>query len=144
MRDIADYDQIDGHWFIDSGSPHLIVTAEDIERIDLMNVGRNWRYDSRFKAINGTNVNFVNAQDSQGVFDVRTYERGVENETLSCGTGVTAVALALALDRKASGLAKLGTRGGALSVKFELANKVFTNIWLQGPAEKLFTGTFHA
>lgn len=144
MRDVLDFKQVEGHWFIDSGSPHLIITKPDVADVDLISEGSKWRYDNRFEEINGTNVNFVNTADTKGKFAVRTYERGVEGETLSCGTGATAIALALALDNKANNKAILDTRGGELAVKFELENNVFTNIWLQGPAQKIFTGIFHA
>jgi len=144
MNDISEYKKVEEHWFIDSGSPHIISSKQDVRQIDLINEGRTWRYDPRFETINGANVNFVDVDEKDGSFAVRTYERGVEAETLSCGTGVTAIALALALDNKAKDTAILHTRGGELTVKFKLENKVFTNIWLQGAAEKIFTGTFHA
>lgn len=144
MFDVSHYEQVEGNWFIDSGSPHLILNKQDVGQIDLISEGRTWRNDSRFEGMNGTNVNFVDVHKKDGRFAVRTYERGVEAETLSCGTGVTAIAMALALDNKAKEAAILQTRGGELTVKFELVNKVFTNIWLQGPVQKIFTGKFHA
>ncbi len=144
MRDVSEYEKVEKHWFINSGSPHLIISKEDIEAVDIIEEGRFWRNDSRFESMNGSNINFVAIDNADGRFNVRTYERGVEGETLSCGTGVTAVALSLALDGLAENRAVLITRGGELTIKFELKDKVFTNIWLQGPAKKIFNGTFNA
>ena len=88
----------------------------------------------------GTNVNFVQFQENGKIF-VRTYERGVENETLSCGTGVTASALATGRNLK-KGEVDILTRGGHLTVRFEQVEEgVFKNICLIGPAEKVYDGT---
>jgi diaminopimelate epimerase len=107
--------------------------------MDVVGEGRKIRNSERF-AKEGTNVNFV-WLNNVGIF-VRTYERGVEDETLSCGTGVTACALAASLSDLASTAEKclVSTRGGKLSVHFKREGNHFTNVWLEGPATFVFKG----
>lgn len=125
--------------FIDTGSPHFVRFVDDVLQIDVCKTGRELRYDSRFGRA-GTNVDFVQVT-GQGLH-VRTYERGVENETLSCGTGVTAAALAF--NYKTQGISApvmITTQGGDLKVCFERRGRVFTDIWLEGPARLVFEGS---
>lgn len=124
--------------YLDTGSPHLIRYVDDIEQVDVVSEGRKIRNLSAYSSQNGTNVNF--AQLLKDRVKMRTYERGVEDETLSCGTGATAVALAAAGEGMQSPVL-LETRGGELSVSFELSEGFFKNIWLAGPAKKVFEGT---
>lgn len=125
-------------FFLNTGSPHHIRLVEDIHSYPVFETGKDIRYDSAYSP-GGTNVNFVQAMAEDEIF-VRTYERGVENETLSCGTGVTAAALAYGKD-KSQNLIKINTLGGKLSVKFQADEKGgFENIWLIGPAEQVFCG----
>jgi len=127
--------------FINTGSPHYIRFVEDIHHYPVVEEGRNVRYSASF-APGGTNVNFVELQDGNTIF-VRTYERGVEDETLSCGTGVTASALAASL-RGYSSPIHIKTRGGDLTVDFERVKTAqsdgFQEIFLSGPAKMVFEG----
>ena len=110
----------------------------NVPTIDIVQTGRAIRYSSRFQE-KGINVNFVEELD--GGIEVATYERGVEDETLSCGTGVTAAALAHALklgDKE--GLTAIKTKGGDLNVRFKYGKSVFTDVWLCGPATLVFQG----
>lgn len=126
--------------FLDTGSPHHIIFTNDIENLDIKTEGAAIRYSDTYKAIGGTNVNFVKTL-KEDTFKVRTYERGVEDETLSCGTGVTAVALAaFATGRTKEKTIFLETKGGSLTVKFENIAGGFDDIWLYGPAQQVFKG----
>ena len=125
--------------FIDTGSPHHIEFTENIDEVDVVGLGRKIRYGAPYFEA-GTNVNFVE-QSGIDSFVVRTYERGVENETLSCGTGVTAVALAAYhLNKTRSEEIKIETKGGSLTISFEPDGKGFKNIILTGPATFVFEG----
>ncbi|MFL2638899.1 MAG: diaminopimelate epimerase [Flavobacteriaceae bacterium] len=125
--------------FLDTGSPHYVKVVEDIENLDVYNEGKSIRNNIRFRE-KGVNVNFVKIY-SKDEFKVRTYERGVENETLSCGTGVTAVALAMFYSGKTdSKNIKIKTKGGELTVTFDTSNLGYTNIKLIGKVEMIFSG----
>ena len=121
--------------FIDTGSPHYIVFVENVDDVDLVNEAGKIRYSERFKE-KGTNVNFVEMRG--GSAKVRTYERGVEGETLSCGTGVTAVTLALAVTGKVQDVCHINTPGGDLKVRFSKGENTFQDIWMTGPAVHVF------
>ena len=126
-------------YFIFNGSPHHIQFVEDVSEVDIQKEGPAIRYHQDY-APGGTNVNFASIID--GVLQVRTYERGVEDETLSCGTGVVATAIAGSFKGMASPIS-VETRGGRLSVSFiERLDKSFSDIYLKGPAKKVFEGTF--
>lgn len=144
MRDVNSIQKHSNHWFIHTGSPHLIVEVNNLDQMDVVQSGRDYRYEGAFIPIGGTNVNFVEKTDEEGTFEVRTYERGVEDETLSCGTGVTAVALAMHLSGLASNHARIKTRGGDLEVDFKHNEGTFEDITLKGPAEFVFSGEFDA
>ena len=125
-------------WFIDTGSPHYVRYVEDVQNVDVYHTGKMIRNSEEFQPT-GTNVNFVELKGSDEIF-VRTFERGVENETLSCGTGVTASALVTGKDMK-SGKINIMTLGGNLAVEFEQIDiGTFKNIYLIGPAEKVYEG----
>ena len=128
----------DEEWFINTGSPHHIVLSPDIMHIDLVAKGRKIRNSEPYSSHNGTNVNF--AQLLQDEVKIRTYERGVEDETLSCGTGATAVAIMAGILGKESPV-KIQTMGGKLEIYFQKEGGKFTNIWLAGPAKKVFEGS---
>ena len=122
-------------FFTDTGSPHFVLFCEDVHAVDVEAEGKKLRYDERFKE--GTNINFV-MPFQDGIF-VRTYERGVEAETLYCGTGVTASAFVYAAQKKQwqeEAVIQVYTRGGCFQV--ELSPSKF---WLVGPAELSFYGT---
>ena len=138
MNDVNDYKLINGNYFLNTGSPHYVIFMKDIEEVDVNAKGREIRWSSEF-APGGTNVNFVEPEDG-GIF-VRTYERGIEEETLSCGTGVTASAIAAVLSGHFdTNTVRVKTRGGDLSVSFSISGKSISDIWLSGPATFVFEG----
>lgn len=122
-----------------TGSPHYIRMVEDVQHFPVVEEGKHIRYNDEFSE-KGINVNFVQ-RVAEGLW-VRTYERGVEDETLSCGTGVTAAALACARSSSEKQQTAIYTRGGELAVMFtRTGEQSFEDIWLCGPAEQVFTGT---
>lgn len=138
MGDVSAIEAGDDYYFINTGSPHWVQYAQNLESFDVFTNGKNIRYNDRFKE-NGTNVNFIENLPNGDLF-VRTYERGVENETLSCGTGVTAAALAASTKGLQSPI-KIKALGGQLEIAFKgNASDGFTDIWLIGPAEEVFKG----
>ncbi|TGD81329.1 diaminopimelate epimerase [Hymenobacter wooponensis] len=144
MQDVLGQQEVEEYGvFLDTGSPHLVrfQPMSTLAELNVYSEGRAIRYNDRFRE-KGTNINFVEAPvvPSQP-WQVRTYERGVEDETLSCGTGVTAVALA-ASRRGATSPVHLRTPGGDLRVAFEAKpDGSFTNVFLSGPATRVFDGS---
>jgi diaminopimelate epimerase len=140
MPDVNGVEKLDDGYFLNTGSPHHICFVDqDIESLDVYGKGRDIRYSDRY-AKEGTNVNFVQLQGKQSLY-VRTYERGVENETYSCGTGVTASALVFAM-RSGESPVQIETLGGTLKISFKrVGDEIFTDIYLIGPAEEIFRGT---
>lgn len=136
MIDVDYIEQGQDYCYLNTGSPHFIKSVSNIQHLDVFEEGRKIRYSDRFKE-KGTNVNFIEKQDE--LLWVRTYERGVEDETYSCGTGVTAAALSVAIDGWASPVA-IRTKGGDLSVSYTKTPEGFANIFLNGPALKVFEG----
>lgn len=127
------------HVFMNTGSPHHIELVDNISEVDVINQGSKIRFGAPYFD-KGTNVNFISKLNTES-WCIRTYERGVENETLSCGTGVTAAALALhKLGLIESNHLKLETQGGLLEVSFEMDSEGYKNIWLSGPAKFVFKG----
>lgn len=126
-------------YIIDTGSPHYVLSVEDLDNKDVYNDGKNIRYSETYKT-KGINVNFV--QDNGDHYYVRTYERGVENETFACGTGVTAVAMAMAKKKGLKGTihTPIRVRGGEINIKFKYDGKKFSNVFLEGPAAFVFLG----
>lgn len=138
MNDVKKFSTVKGNYFINTGSPHYIIFTNGLDKIDVLNEGKRIRWSQDFQP-GGTNVNFVEIQDN-GIF-VRTFERGVEDETLSCGTGVTASAIASVLSGHfVSGPVNVATRGGNLNVRFDIRENQITDIWLSGPATLVFEG----
>ena len=136
MQDVDNINVYEDNYFIDTGSPHYVSFVEDLKNFDVFNQGKEIRYSKEFMP-NGTNVNFVEVR-GENLF-VRTYERGVENETYSCGTGVTASAIAFSM--KENKIPKnIITRGGELNVKFKKVGNSYSNIHLIGPASFVFKG----
>ena len=126
------------HYFLDTGSPHHIAFVEDVEKVNIVAEGSEIRYSKAYQPT-GTNVNFVQ-KNEQGIV-VATYERGVEDETLSCGTGVTAAAIAYHLQNPTKKIVNITTKGGELQVKLEPNGSGFDNIWLCGSTQKVFQGS---
>lgn len=138
MKDVDGILKHNGDYVLDTGSPHYIKTVQNIMELDVFTEGRNIRNSKDFIS-KGINVNFVEQEDKH--ITVRTYERGVEDETFSCGTGVTAAALIFAHNEKGFNCVTIKTKGGNLAVEFEKINDhQFSNIWLCGPAEFVFKG----
>ena len=139
MQDVDKVDKQSNYSIVNTGSPHFVKFASDVENVDVVETGREIRYSPAFEA-EGINVNFVETVDEDSIF-VRTYERGVEDETLSCGTGVTAAALLSAHNDNGFNRVEVKTPGGRLSVEFEkIDDEHFKNIWLCGPAELVYKG----
>ncbi len=141
MQNVDNITQEQDAYILDTGSPHYVVFVEDLTDIQVVENGQLIRYSDRFRK-EGINVNFVEKQPQLLV--VATYERGVEAETLSCGTGVTACALASVANQNAplEGKVDIQTKGGSLSVQFKMTGQqTFSDIWLNGPAQKVFEGT---
>jgi diaminopimelate epimerase len=139
MRDVEAVDWKDGQCIVQTGSPHFIQVVADPDSIDIVHQGSAIRNSERF-AKEGINVNFVRM--GEGELWMRTYERGVEAETLSCGTGVTAAAISLAALQSEVRDVRVHTRGGNLRVKLERTpDGGFHDVWLCGPAKSVFQGT---
>ena len=130
----------DGEAFVlNTGSPHYVLPVNDLENRDVYQEGKDIRNNDTYKA-QGINVNFV--EDFGDYYFVRTYERGVEDETFACGTGVTAVAMTMAKKKGLSGKihSVIKVRGGDLSVDFKYDGNTFSEVFLEGPATFVFLG----
>ena len=139
MQDVNKVEYHSGYAILNTGSPHFVKFANNVEDIDVVETGREIRYSKQFEK-EGINVNFTETTDEDGIF-VRTYERGVEDETLSCGSGVTASALMNAHNEKGFNRVEIKTPGGHLSVEYDkIDDEHFENIWLCGPAEFVYKG----
>ena len=127
-------------FIMDTGSPHYVVFVEDLSDLNIVELGKTIRYGERFRR-EGINVDFVE-KTKTGII-VATYERGVEGETLSCGTGVTAAAISFFMNYPASQNAEIAveTKGGNLKVKLKKTSDGFEDIWLCGPTENVFNGS---
>jgi diaminopimelate epimerase len=140
MKDVNAITQQDNAFILNTGSPHYIQPVTKLNELDVFTAGQKIRYSNQFKE-QGINVNFVE-QDPNGSIKVRTYERGVEDETYSCGTGVTAAALTHHNGNLGFHKIQIFTKGGNLSVEFEkIADQTYQHIWLCGPASFVFKGT---
>jgi len=139
MKDVDKVEVLSFSDFVlDTGSPHYVKSVTHVWDTDVVKEGRDIRYSKRF-ADKGINVNFVQVDFDESIA-VRTYERGVEDETLSCGTGVTASALMFAHNDNGFNHVNVKTPGGNLAVEFEKTGETsFENIWLCGPATFVFT-----
>jgi diaminopimelate epimerase len=139
MQDVSDIKGVGDGLVMDTGSPHYIEMVDDLKNINVEKNGREIRNSAPFKK-EGVNVNFVlDASELQ----VRSYERGVEAETLSCGTGVVATAIAMHYSNCIEdNLINIKTKGGELTVSFEEFNRTYRNIWLSGEASMVYVGEF--
>jgi len=139
MNDVHDVRYDHGNYILDTGSPHFVNLTTDVMHLDVYKKGREIRYSKEFEK-DGINVNFVEQMDEADKIIVRTYERGVEDETFSCGTGVTAAALVCFHNDSGFNRVEVRTKGGLLSVEFDKTGNSYTDIWLNGPALKVFEG----
>ncbi len=138
MGNVEDIREKPTYTFLDTGSPHHVQIVDDLEGVDVKTVGAKLRYGMYGKS--GSNINFVSLADD-GSFKARTYERGVEDETLSCGTGVTAVAIAMhKMGKTEAHSVRIKMPGGNLTVSFNTQNGVYSNVFLKGPAVQVFKG----
>lgn len=140
MRDVYEVKPVNGgDYILNTGSPHYVRIVNDLDTLDVFKNGRSIRNSEKFIK-EGINVNFVQQNNDDEIF-VRTYERGVEDETLSCGTGVTAAALACYHNETGYNDVVVITKGGKLNVEYDrVDDNFYKNIWLSGPAEKVFEG----
>lgn len=140
MMDVNQIEVHPDHVFLNTGSPHHISFTDNLSQVDVYQQGREIRYGAPYYEL-GSNVNFVEKLN-ENTFKVRTYERGVEDETLSCGTGVTAAALAsFHVNKTTATSVHIQTLGGNLHIEFEKANHGYKNIILTGPATFVFKGS---
>jgi diaminopimelate epimerase len=138
MKDVNGVTNHHGSFILDTGSPHFVKKTNEVKTLDVFTEGKHIRYSNEFKN-EGINVNFVEEENKK--ITVRTYERGVENETFSCGTGVTASALVCAHNDNGFNHISVETLGGSLAVEFDkIGPDQFENIWLCGPATFVFKG----
>lgn len=139
MNDVNGIRHEHGDFILDTGSPHYVHLVNDVSYVDVVERGRYIRNSEAFRK-DGINVNFVQQTDKADRIIVRTYERGVEDETYSCGTGVTAAALVCYHNENGYNCVDVETKGGLLSVEFDKVDGQFKNVWLKGPAIKVFEG----
>lgn len=140
MLPVDSFERMNEDYVLDTGSPHYVHFVKD-SKTDIISFGKEIRYSNRF-AENGINVNQVEVVDDNCI-RVETYERGVEDETLSCGTGVTACALVYMNQFSHLNKVDIETKGGLLSVESDTYSEKegFINIWLSGPAKRVFDGS---
>lgn len=137
MIDVSKIDVQQKHSFLNTGSPHHVELIDNLDNFPVVLTGRKLR-DSYGKE--GSNINFVE-KINNNTFKVRTYERGVEDETLACGTGVTAVAIAMHKSFETEDTKiNLQVLGGELAVSFEVEENLYKNVFLKGPAKFVFKG----
>jgi len=141
MIDVEKIEKDGDAFVLNTGSPHYVKVVAGLPHFNVYQEGRAIRYNERYKE-QGINVNFV--EPALNGYSVRTYERGVEDETLACGTGVTAVALAMAAAKNQTGDINTSIRamGGELNIRFTHKDGVFSKIYLEGPATLVFEGNF--
>jgi len=140
MNDVSEIEISSNHVFLDTGSPHHVELVNDLKNYNVEKEGAEIRNTTYGKE--GSNINFVESINDT-TFDVRTYERGVEAETLSCGTGVTAVAIALfETNKTTSNTVTLNTKGGILKVRFNKTEAGYSNVYLEGPATQVYKGVW--
>ena len=138
--DVEEVKHFNSHEYVYTGSPHHVQFVDDLEHFDVKNEGARLRYSDLYDA-SGCNINFVEQLDAD-TFSVRTYERGVEDETLSCGTGATGVAIAMHSTYKTDAKRiNINVLGGKLTISFEVENNNYKNVFLTGPAELVFGGS---
>lgn len=139
MKNVDEIHISKNYSFTNTGSPHHVEIVADLKNFDVKNEGFKIR-NSDLYGKNGSNINFVK-QIAGDEFSIRTYERGVEDETMSCGTGATAVAILMnAIGKTNQNKIKINVEGGSLQVSFERENQIYKNVFLNGPATFVFYG----
>lgn len=139
MSDVDSIENVNSDFFCDTGSPHYVKFQQDLNTHDVYSNGKEIRNSTRYKET-GTNVNFIEEISENKIF-VRTYERGVEDETNSCGTGAVASAIILSHIRNSdTNIVKIKTKGGKLKVFFKKEDNFYKDIWLEGPVSNVFEG----
>lgn len=139
MSDVLEVEQGEDYYLLNTGSPHYVIFVEDIDDINIVENGQAIRYSERFRE-EGVNVNFVESTPDSII--VATYERGVEDETFSCGTGVVASAISYTLRNPEVNKIAIQTKGGQLEVKLEKSSDgLIHNLWLCGPGTLVFQGS---
>lgn len=142
MLDVSNIKELDGDFVLDTGSPHYVKWVKDLAAYDVGNAGKKIRNSEKF-ALEGINVNFCEIENEH--ISIRTFERGVEAETLACGTGVTASAISANILLNWKSPIIVHALGGIMSVSFEAKEKrIYANIRLRGPARKVFSGLYQA
>lgn len=140
MSDVDGISHLDDHDFLNTGSPHYITYVDDVAKVPVVEQGQSIRYGDLYGPKGGTNVNFVEVNGKNSI-RIRTYERGVEDETYSCGTGATAAVLSHFAKNGSDNQVDVQVEGGRLNVRFENTGEgTFSNIWLTGPAERVYVG----
>ncbi|MFT4678980.1 MAG: diaminopimelate epimerase [Flavobacteriales bacterium] len=137
MSDVKSIDPYKDGFVVQTGSPHFVKFCQDLDKIKIVQEAHSVRYDDKYKE-KGINVNFVLPRN--GEIALRTYERGVEAETLACGTGVTAAALVYAMSQDHLREVKVHAVGGDLKVGFKRMGEGFCDVWLTGPAQHVYHG----
>ncbi|MCC7402336.1 MAG: diaminopimelate epimerase [Chitinophagaceae bacterium] len=140
MKDVKGIKKFEKDFLLDTGSPHYVKMVTDVTNTNVIKEGSEIRHSEKFDK-EGINVNFVEVSNDPDQIIVRTYERGVEDETYSCGTGVTAAALVFFHNEAGFNEVEVKTLGGSLTVEYDRFNDGhYENIWLCGPAEKVYEG----
>ncbi len=138
MQDVKEISEKSNALYLNTGSPHHVQLVNNLKTFNVVKEGARLRYGVYGE--NGSNINFVEENQTNG-FDIRTYERGVEDETLSCGTGVTAVALGMYhLGKTNENIVVVNALGGTLEVSFKENKGIYTNVYLRGEAKQVFKG----
>ena len=140
FNDISIIEKNDYGLLINSGSPHLLIHNENLDKIDVKELGSSIRYSKKFLK-EGVNINFIEHMFENKI-KLRTYERGVEDETLSCGSGAVAAAVSVHYNKSIKGFYEIliETLGGSLKVNFNFEKKTYNKIYLSGKAQKVFSG----
>ncbi len=140
--EMIDVDKVEvkkNYVFINTGTTHHVEMVEDLDKYPVVSRGRKLRYEMYGKS--GSNINFIEKQKSD-TFGIRTYEKGVENETLACGTGVTAAAIAMhKTGQTTSNTINLIAKGGRLIIDFDVVDKIYKNVVLTGTAQFIYQGS---
>ena len=140
MQDVSLNEYSNKPYFLDTGSPHHINIINNTDDAEVEKIGAKIRYSDEYQSIGGTNVNFVQIVDHNKI-KIRTYERGVECETLACGTGSVAAAIHYGISKKLlKSTVQVEALGGNLEVSYEILSNFARNVFLTGPAKMVFKG----